>query len=124
MVLEIKSVSSFVYRAIEATERPMPNHILQCFHYVKGLEKTLGVSQGNIVYICKDDCMIAEVSRAKHSQLQESEKEMNKMKDITFESPFDPKWEIELEQIAEIFKIIKRKENLKRKVSDAIILQN
>ena len=56
LVLEIKSVSSFVYRAIEATERPMPNHILQCFHYVKGLE----LPQGNIVYICKDDCMIAE----------------------------------------------------------------
>ena len=31
------------------------------------------------------------------------------MKDITFESPFDPKWEIELEQIAEIFKNNKEK---------------
>jgi len=41
--------------------------------------------------------------------VDKEEKEMNKMKDITFESPFDPKWEIELEQIAEIFKNNKEK---------------
>ena len=52
--------------------------------------------------------------------VDKEEKEMNKMKDITFESPFDPKWEIELEQIAEIFKNNKEK----REYLDLLVMYN
>lgn len=56
IVLEIKSCSSFVYKAIEATEKPLPNHQLQNFHYLKGLN----MDEGHVVYISKDDCLIKE----------------------------------------------------------------
>jgi len=56
IVLEIKSSSSFVFKSIEATDAPLKNHVLQCFHYVKGLN----LDEGHIVYIEKDSCLIKE----------------------------------------------------------------
>jgi len=56
MVLEIKSCSSFVYKSIEATNAPKPQHYLQCFHYLKGLN----MDEGRVIYISKDDCLIKE----------------------------------------------------------------
>lgn len=56
MVLEIKSASSFVFRSIEANDAPLKNHVLQCFHYIKGLN----LDEGHIVYIDKDSCLIKE----------------------------------------------------------------
>jgi len=56
IVLEIKSCSSFVFRSIEATEAPLKNHVLQAFHYLKGLN----MDEAHIVYISKDDCLIKE----------------------------------------------------------------
>jgi hypothetical protein len=56
MVLEIKSCSSFVFRKIEAEEAPLKNHVLQCYHYIKGLN----LDEGHIVYIDKDSVLIKE----------------------------------------------------------------
>ena len=54
--LELKSVSSHMMNALEATERPLKIHRLQAFHYTKDPKLT----RGDIVYICRDDCRMME----------------------------------------------------------------
>ena len=56
MPLEVKSISAFMFDALERRGSASKNHRLQGFHYLKanGYEKT------NIVYICRDDLRIRE----------------------------------------------------------------
>lgn len=54
--LEIKSVSSFMFEALEARNTCISGHRLQLFHYLKSLGKPHGI----IVYICRDDLRLKE----------------------------------------------------------------
>lgn len=57
IVLECKSVSSFMMDRYERTKEANPNHRGQTFHYLKGK----GLSEGHVIYICKDDCRMLEI---------------------------------------------------------------
>lgn len=57
IIIECKSVSSFMMDRYEATGTANPNHRCQLFHYLKGKE----LSEGHVVYICKDDCRMLEL---------------------------------------------------------------
>lgn len=56
IVLEIKSCSSYVMDAMEKTEKPIPHHKFQAFHYIKGLD----MDEAHLVYISKDDLRMME----------------------------------------------------------------
>lgn len=56
-VLEVKSVSAFMYDAMERTGKASQIHRLQCYHYLKAT----GIERGDVVYICKDDCRMMEI---------------------------------------------------------------
>lgn len=56
IVLEIKSTSSFMYAKYEKTGQPNHNHRCQIFHYLKAQ----GMTEGHVVYVCRDDCMLLE----------------------------------------------------------------
>lgn len=58
MPLEIKSCSSFMMDSMERTGNASKNHRLQLFHYLK----SLNFPRGNVVYICRDDLRMFEVS--------------------------------------------------------------
>jgi len=55
--LEIKSVSAFMYEALEKKKTSSKNHRLQLYHYLKASN----YKQGNIIYICRDDLRMMEV---------------------------------------------------------------
>jgi len=55
--LEIKSVSAFMFDAIEKSGKAMKNHRMQLFHYLKSDNYT----QGAIIYICRDDLRMFEI---------------------------------------------------------------
>jgi hypothetical protein len=57
IVLEIKSVSSFMFEKYQTSGNSNPNHRLQCFHYLKSKNKT----EGHIVYVSKDDARLLEI---------------------------------------------------------------
>lgn len=57
LVLEIKSLGTFVFDRYEALKQAAPHHRGQIFHYLKAKE----LSEGHIVYICRDDCRMLEV---------------------------------------------------------------
>jgi hypothetical protein len=57
VVLEVKSLGSFVFERYEVTQKADPRHIGQQFHYLKA--KSL--PEGHIVYVCRDDCRIVEI---------------------------------------------------------------
>lgn len=57
IVLEIKSVSSFMFEKYIKTGLSNPNHRLQAFHYLKAT----GIPEAHIVYVCKDDARMLEV---------------------------------------------------------------
>lgn len=56
IVLEIKSASSFMYAKYERTGQANQNHRGQIFHYLKAQ----GLSEGHVVYVCRDDCLLLE----------------------------------------------------------------
>lgn len=56
IVLEIKSCSAAVADMMERTNKPLRHHIMQCFHYLKGMD----MDEGHIVYVCKDDARMFE----------------------------------------------------------------
>lgn len=56
IVLEIKSCSTFMYAKYEKSKQPGVSHRSQAFHYLKAL----GIDEGHIVYVCRDDCMLLE----------------------------------------------------------------
>jgi hypothetical protein len=60
-ILELKAVSTFAFDKVERMGEPIPNHALQAYHYKK--HKKIGA---DIVYICKDDCRMAQFSIIDH----------------------------------------------------------
>lgn len=56
-ILEQKAVSTFAFDKVEKMGEPMPNHTLQGFHYQKNTS-----IDADVVYICKDDCRMAQFS--------------------------------------------------------------
>lgn len=56
IVIECKSVSSFMFPKYKINNRPNPSHELQCYHY----NKATGLDEGHIVYINKDDSEMLE----------------------------------------------------------------
>lgn len=57
-IVEFKTCSSFIIERIQKTGLPQPQHVLQEYHYVHG--NTEGISEGKIIYLCKDDCIMEE----------------------------------------------------------------
>lgn len=57
IVLEVKSLGSFVFERYEVTQKADPRHRGQQFHYLKAKD----LPEGHLVYICRDDCRIVEV---------------------------------------------------------------
>jgi len=57
LAIEVKSVSSFMMNALEATEKPLAIHRLQAYHYTKHPE----IEQARIVYVCREDLRMFEV---------------------------------------------------------------
>jgi hypothetical protein len=57
MILEIKSISAFMFDLYERSGKSSRNHRLQLVHYLK----SSGIEKGLVVYICKDDCRMLEV---------------------------------------------------------------
>lgn len=56
-IVEVKSLSSFMFDALAKTGSASRNHRLQNFHYIKGR----GEESGSILYICRDDLRMMEV---------------------------------------------------------------
>ncbi len=56
-VLEVKSVSSFMFDGMEKSGRSSKLHRMQLFHYLKGKN----MPRGDIVYVCRDDCRMMQV---------------------------------------------------------------
>ena len=56
MPLEVKSVSSFMFEALEKNKSASKIHRLQLTHYLKAM----GYPKGRIVYICRDDLRMME----------------------------------------------------------------
>lgn len=56
-ILEIKSVSSFMFDGMERSGRSSRNHRMQLYHYLLGKQ----MPRGDIVYICRDDCRMMQI---------------------------------------------------------------
>lgn len=56
-ILEVKSVGSFVFEGLLATDNPKTNHMYQAFIYRKALELPT-----HIVYVCRDDVRLLQYS--------------------------------------------------------------
>jgi len=54
-ILELKAVSTFAMDKVERMGAAIPNHALQATHYMK-----CGNIQADVVYVCKDDCRMAQ----------------------------------------------------------------
>jgi len=57
VVIEVKSLSSFMFERYESTQKADPRHAGQIFHYLKAKP----LPEGHIVYVCRDDCRIVEL---------------------------------------------------------------
>lgn len=57
IILEVKSVGSYMYDSYEKFGTGNPNHKLQLFHYLKARN----MREGHVVYICKDDLRMLEL---------------------------------------------------------------
>lgn len=66
IVLEIKSCSTFMYAKYDRSQQAGVNHRSQAFHYLK----SLGMDEGHIVYVCRDDCMLLEFPVLNPSQVE------------------------------------------------------
>lgn len=55
-ILEIKSVSSFVFEKVEKTGKAVIGHELQTFHYAHNRQQ-----EAALVYVCRDDMRLYEV---------------------------------------------------------------
>ena len=56
-IIEIKSVGSFVFESLLATDNPKTHHMLQAFCY----RKALGIP-ADVIYVCRDDVRILQYS--------------------------------------------------------------
>lgn len=69
-VLEVKSLSAFMYDALERTGKASKIHRLQCYHYLK----SLNIERGDVVYICRDDLRMMEIPVLLNSEVEEEYK--------------------------------------------------
>lgn len=56
-ILEVKSVSAYMFESLEKTRNATRNHRMQLFHYLKAMDK----QSGKVIYICRDDLRMMEV---------------------------------------------------------------
>jgi len=78
IILEAKSVSSFMFENYLKSGTANPNHKLQLFHYLK----SKNLPEGHMVYICKDDCRMIELGIFNPSSVEDDYKEdIKKMTD-------------------------------------------
>lgn len=56
LILEVKSVSSFIFENYLRSGVASNGNKLQLFHYLKAK----GLNEGHIIYICRDDCRMLE----------------------------------------------------------------
>jgi len=70
-ILEIKSISAFMFDALEKKQRASKIHKLQVFHYLKAENK----KTANIVYICRDDLRMMEFAVDNPSETENEYKE-------------------------------------------------
>lgn len=71
IVLEIKSVSTFMFERHDENSHGDPHHNLQLFHYLK----SLGMDEGHLIYICKDDSRMLEFGIFNPSPTEDAYKE-------------------------------------------------
>jgi hypothetical protein len=71
MYIEVKSCSSFMMDEMEHTGRASKNHRLQLFHYLK----SNNFPRGMVVYLCRDDLRMFEVSVEYPSDVEAEYKE-------------------------------------------------
>lgn len=69
-ILEVKSVSSFMYEAIENSNKSSYNHRIQLFHYLKAKD----MKRGSVVYFCKDDARMIEIPVLNPSPIEDEYK--------------------------------------------------
>lgn len=69
-VLEVKSLSAFMYDSLERTGKASKIHRLQCYHYLK----SLNIERGDVVYICRDDLRMMEVPVYLNSEVEQEYK--------------------------------------------------
>lgn len=108
IVLEAKSVSSFMMDRYEVTAQANPNHRCQLFHYLKGKD----MREGHVVYICRDDCRMLELGVFNPSQVEteyktdleqityyhETQTEPRKEEEVLFDESlfsFQKNWKVE-----------------------------
>lgn len=65
-ILEVKSISSFMFEALEKTGKASQNHRMQLFHYLKCKE----MNRGDIIYICRDDLRMMEIAVSKDEKTE------------------------------------------------------
>lgn len=92
IVIEAKSISSFMMDRYEVTGQANPNHRCQAFHYIKGKD----MREAHIVYICRDDCRMLELGVFNPSQVENEYKK--DLEEITYyiETQTEPRKEEEV----------------------------
>jgi hypothetical protein len=90
-VLEIKSVSDFVYRMLENAVRPLNSHHLQAFHYL--LSKEMPVAK--LDYVNRDDVRINEkLTFNDKANLKEYKDWIEQMSDYVYSNTVPPKEDV------------------------------
>ncbi len=89
VVLETKSLSSFMMEKVQKTRTPLYHHALQIFHYVYGNEE--GINSGKLFYVGKDDCLMEEFDIENDNKLFEQYKADIKLMTKYYNAGFDPK---------------------------------
>lgn len=89
VIAEIKSVSSFMMEKIQKTGAPMYHHAFQNFHYVYGND--MGLTEGKLLYICKDDCIMEEFPIHNNEEMLALYKADIKTMTKYYKAGFDPK---------------------------------
>lgn len=89
IVLETKSCSSFMMEKMIKTGEPQPQHVMQIFHYVYGND--VGISDGKLMYVCKDDCIMQEFDIANNEELLKMYKADIKQMTAYYNAGFDKK---------------------------------
>jgi hypothetical protein len=70
-VLEVKSLSAFMYDGLERTGKASKIHRLQTYHYLK----SKGIERGDVVYVCRDDCRMMEIPVYLNSEVEQEYKD-------------------------------------------------
>lgn len=89
VILETKSLSSFMMEKVQKTGVPLYHHALQEFHYVFGNDE--GIDFGKIFYVGKDDCLLEEFDISKDEKLLEMYKADIKQMTRYYNAGFDKK---------------------------------